>query len=43
MIIKLIRIKKDLLNKFKTFSKFKEILKIFKKFDKLVQILKKFF
>ena len=40
MIIKLIRIKNDLLRKF---SNFKEILKIFEKIEKIVQILQKFF
>ena len=43
MIIKLIRIKNDLLKKLKKFSKFKEILQIFEKFKKIVQILQKFF
>ena len=42
MIIKLIRIKNDLLTKLRKFSKFKLILKIFEKFEKIVQILKKF-
>ena len=41
MIIKLIRIKNDLLKKLRKFSKVKEILKIFAKFEKIVQILKK--
>ena len=40
MIIKLIRIKNDLLKKQRKFSKFKEILNIFENF---VQILQKFF
>ena len=43
MIIKLIRIKNDLLKKLRKFSKFKEILEIFEKFEKINQILKKFF
>ena len=43
MIIKLIRIKNDLLKKLKKISKFMEILKIFEKFKKIVQILKKFY
>ena len=34
MIIKLIRIKNDLLKKLRKFSKFKEILEIFEKFEK---------
>ena len=38
MIIKLIRIKNDLLKKSRKFSKFKEILEIFlKKIDKIVK------
>ena len=40
MIIKLIRIKTNLLKKLRKFSKFKEILEIFEKFD---QILEKIF
>ena len=36
MIIKLIKIKNDLLKKFKTISKFKEILEIFEKFDQIL-------
>ena len=40
MIIKLIKIKNDLLKKLRKFSKFKEILKIF---ENIVQILQKFF
>ena len=43
MIIKLIRIKNDLLIKLRKFLKFKEILEIFKKFEKFDQIVKKFF
>ena len=43
MIIKLIRIKSDLLKKLRKFLKFKEILEIFEKFDQIYQILKKFF
>ena len=43
MIIKLIRIKNDLLKKLRKISKFKEILKIFEKIEKIVQILQKFF
>ena len=43
MIIKLIKIKNDLLKKLRKCSKFKEILKIFEKVEKIVQILKKFF
>ena len=43
MIIKLIRIKNDLLKKLRKFSTFKEILEIFEKFENFDQILKKFF
>ena len=42
MIIKLLRIKNDLLIKLRKFSKFKEILKIFEIFEKIVQFLKNF-
>ena len=36
IIIKFIRIKKDLLNNLRQFLKFKKILKIFDKFEKIV-------
>ena len=42
MIIKLIRIKTDLLKKLRKFSKFKNIIDFYKHLKKIDQILKKF-